>query len=404
MSVNPPKAMIALEDYQSGHYEQGIGYKYFVPTKIDDEWTWSDPAINRLLEKASLRLGELNSYSRLVPNIDLFIQLHVTKEAVLSSRIEGTQTHIDEALMPQSEVREERRNDWQEVRNYVDAINDAIGNLDRLPISSRLIRSTHRILLNSVRGEHKMPGEYRSSQNWIGGNTIADARFIPPHNQLVGELMGDLEKFLNNPNINVPDLVKIAIAHYQFETIHPFLDGNGRIGRLLITLFMVQQKILDKPLLYLSTYFEKRKDLYYDNLNMVRVKNDMLHWIKYFLVGVEQTATLAVKTLTRVIQFKDDVEKHIRKHYGRRSSNAILLIHRLLQNPVMMVEDAVKECGVSYKAANEIVKMLCEDGFLVEFTGQSRNRIFTFEPYIGVFVGENSINFADEGFGAKELI
>lgn len=339
-----------------------------------------------------------------MPNIDLFIQLHVTKEAVLSSRIEGTQTHIDEALMPQSEVREERRNDWQEVRNYVDAINDAIGNLDRLPISSRLIRSTHRILLNSVRGEHKMPGEYRSSQNWIGGNTIADARFIPPHNQLVGELMGDLEKFLNNPNINVPDLVKIAIAHYQFETIHPFLDGNGRIGRLLITLFMVQQKILDKPLLYLSTYFEKRKDLYYDNLNMVRVKNDMLHWIKYFLVGVEQTATLAVKTLTRVIQFKDDVEKHIRKHYGRRSSNAILLIHRLLQNPVMMVEDAVKECGVSYKAANEIVKMLCEDGFLVEFTGQSRNRIFTFEPYIGVFVGENSINFADEGFGAKELI
>lgn len=404
MSVNPPKAMIALEDYQSGHYEQGIGYKYFVPSKIDDEWTWSDPAINRLLEKASLRLGELNSYSRLVPNIDLFIQLHVTKEAVLSSRIEGTQTHIDEALMPQSEVREERRNDWQEVRNYVDAINDAIGNLDRLPISSRLIRSTHRILLNSVRGEHKMPGEYRSSQNWIGGNTIADARFIPPHNQLVGELMGDLEKFLNNPNINVPDLVKIAIAHYQFETIHPFLDGNGRIGRLLITLFMVQQKILDKPLLYLSTYFEKRKDLYYDNLNMVRVKNDMLHWIKYFLVGVEQTATLAVQTLTRVIQFKDDVEKHIQKHYGRRSSNAILLIHRLLQNPVMMVEDAVKECGVSYKTANEIVKMLCEDGFLVEFTGQSRNRIFSFESYIDVFAGEKTTSFADEGFGAMELI
>ena len=404
MSVNPPKAMIALEGYQSGHYEQGIGYKYFVPSKIDDEWTWSAPAINRLLEKASLRLGELNSYSRLVPNIDLFIQLHVTKEAVLSSRIEGTQTHIDEALMPQSEVREERRNDWQEVRNYVDAINDAIGNLDRLPISSRLIRSTHRILLNSVRGEHKMPGEYRSSQNWIGGNTIADARFIPPHNQLVGELMGDLEKFLNNPNINVPDLVKIAIAHYQFETIHPFLDGNGRIGRLLITLFMVQQKILDKPLLYLSTYFEKRKDLYYDNLNMVRVKNDMLHWIKYFLVGVEQTATLAVQTLTRVIQFKEDVEKHIRKHYGRRSSNAILLIHRLLQNPVMMVEDAVKECGVSYKTANEIVKMLCEDGLLVESTGQSRNRIFSFKPYIDVFAGEKSTSFADEGFGAMELI
>lgn len=337
------------------------------------------------MEKASLRLGELNSYSRLVPNIDLFIQLHVTKEAVLSSRIEGTQTHIDEALLPQSEVREERRNDWQEVRNYVNAINDAIKNLDKLPISSRLIRSTHKILLNSVRGEHKMPGEYRTSQNWIGGNAIADARFIPPHHQLVGELMGDLENFLNNPDVNVPDLVKIAIAHYQFETIHPFLDGNGRIGRLLITLFMVEEKILDKPLLYLSTYFEKRKDLYYDNLNMVRVNNDMLHWVKYFFVGIEQTATLAVQTLTKIIQFKEGIENHIRIHYGRRSTNTILLIHRLLQDPVITVDYAAHICGISYKAANDIVKLLCNDKYLVESTGQSRNRLFTFKPYTDIF-------------------
>ena len=377
--------MIALEDYQSGHYEQSAGYKYFVPNKINDEWTWKDPTISKLLEKASLKLGELNSYSRLVPNIDLFIQLHVTKEAVLSSRIEGTQTHMDEALLPQSEVSEERRNDWQEVRNYIDAINDAIVNLDKLPISSRLIRSTHKVLLNSVRGEHKMPGEYRTSQNWIGGNAIADARFIPPHHQLVGELMGDFEKFLNNPDVNVPDLVKMAIAHYQFETIHPFLDGNGRIGRLLITLFMVQEKILDKPLLYLSTYFEKRKDLYYDNLNSVRVNNDMLHWVKYFLVGVEQTATLAVQTLTKIIQFKEETENHIRTNYGRRSANALLLIHRLLQDPVLTVDDAAKICGVSYKAANDIVKRLCDDKYLVEYTGQSRNRLFTFKPYTDIF-------------------
>lgn len=378
--------MIALENYQSGHYEQGIGYRYFVPSMINDDWTWNDPAISRLLEKASLRLGELNSYSRLVPNIDLFIRLHVTKEAVLSSRIEGTQTHMDEALLPQSEVREERRNDWQEVQNYIDAINDAISNLDKLPISSRLIRSTHKILLNSVRGEHKMPGEYRTSQNWIGGNAIADARFIPPHYQLVGDLMGDLEKFLNNSDANVPDLVKIAIAHYQFETIHPFLDGNGRIGRLLITLYMVQEKILDKPLLYLSTYFEKRKDLYYDNLNLVRVNNDMSHWIKYFLVGVEQTATLAVQTLTKIIQFKEETENHIRAHFGRRSTNAILLVHKLLQNPVLKVDDAAHICGISYKAANDIVKLLCKDAYLVESTGQSRNRLFTFKPYTDIFV------------------
>ena len=378
--------MIALESYLSGHYEQAAGYKYFVPSRIDDEWTWNDPAISRLLERASRRLGELNSYSRFVPNIDLFILLHVTKEAVLSSRIEGTQTHMDEALLPQSEIREERRNDWQEVHNYIDAINDAIGKLDSLPISSRLIRSTHKRLLSSVRGEHKMPGEYRTSQNWIGGNAIADARFIPPHHQLIGDLMGDLEKFLNNPNVNVPDLVKIAIAHYQFETIHPFLDGNGRIGRLLITLYMVQEKMLDKPLLYLSTYFEKRKDLYYDNLNSVRVHNDMSHWIKYFLLGIEQTATLAIQTLTKIIQFKEEIENHIRTHYGRRSSNAILLVHRLLQNPVITVDDAAQICGVSYKAANDIVRLLCQDSYLEEFTGQSRNRLFSFKPYADLFL------------------
>ena len=377
--------MIRLEDYKSGHIEQGIGYKYFVPSFINDEWTWQDASINTLLEKASLRLGELNSFSRLVPNIDLFIQLHVTKEAVLSSRIEGTQTHMDEALLPQTEVQEERRNDWQEVRNYVDAINDAIANLDRLPLSSRLIRSTHKILLNSVRGEHKLPGEYRTSQNWIGGNSISDARFIPPHHQLVGELMGDLEKFLNNPNTHVPDLVKIAIAHYQFETIHPFLDGNGRIGRLLITLYMVQEKILAQPLLYLSTYFEKRKDLYYDNLNLVRVNNDMTHWIKYFLVGVEQTASLASQTLSNILRFKEDIENHVRANYGRRSTNAILLIHQLMKNPVVTVDDAARLCDISYKSANEIIKLLCADGYLVESTGQSRNRLFHFKPYTDIF-------------------
>lgn len=377
--------MIRLDDYKSGHIEQGIGYKFFVPSLINDEWTWQDASINTLLEKASLRLGELNSFSRLVPNIDLFIQLHVTKEAVLSSRIEGTQTHMDEALLPQTEVLEERRNDWQEVRNYVDAINDAIANLDRLPISSRLIRSTHKILLNSVRGEHKLPGEYRTSQNWIGGNSISDARFIPPHHQLVGELMGDLEKFLNNPNTHVPDLVKIAIAHYQFETIHPFLDGNGRIGRLLITLYMVQEKILAQPLLYLSTYFEKRKDLYYDNLNLVRVSNDMTHWIKYFLVGVEQTASLASQTLSNILRFKEDIENHIRANYGRRSTNAILLIHQLMKNPVVTVDDAARMCDTSYKSANEIIKLLCADGYLVESTGQSRNRLFHFKPYTDLF-------------------
>lgn len=377
--------MIEIEQFESGHYEQSVGYKYFVPNHINDEWTWTDPTINHLLEKAAIKLGELNSFSRLVPNIDLFIQLHVTKEAVVSSRIEGTQTRMDEAILPINEVLPERRNDWQEVRNYVEAIDNAIEALPSLPISSRLIRATHKTLLNSVRGQHKMPGEYRTSQNWIGGYSLADARYIPPHFQLLDDLMSDLEKFLNNDEIHVPALIKIAIAHYQFETIHPFLDGNGRIGRLLITLFLVREDILSKPLLYLSTYFEKRKDLYYDNLNNIRVKNDMLQWVKYFLVGIEQTASKAVDTLSQIIQFKADMEAHIREKYGRRSTIAILLIHRLLKNPYITVDEAARVCGVTYKSANTLVKDLCDDNYLKEMTGQSRNRIFVFQKYLDIF-------------------
>lgn len=377
--------MIQIENYPSGHYESGSGYKYFVPTMINDEWSWQDTTINTLLEKASIKLGELNSFSRLVPNIDLFIQLHVTKEAVLSSRIEGTQTHMDEALLPKSEVREERRDDWQEVQNYVNAINEAIGNLDKLPISSRLIRITHKILLDSVRGEHKLPGEYRTSQNWIGGATITDARYIPPHHQLLGDLMGDLEKFINNPDVNVPNLVKIAIVHYQFETIHPFLDGNGRIGRLLIILYLVQAGILDKPLLYLSSFFEKRKDLYYDNLSAVRTNNDMLHWVKYFLVGVEQTASHAVQTLSNVLKFKDGVEKNIHANYGSRGTNAILIIHQMLQNPFITIDEAARLCNISYNTASLIIKNLCNDNYLEEQTGQSRNRLYYFKAYTDLF-------------------
>jgi Fic family protein len=374
-----------IESFNSGHYERISGYKYFVPNPINDEWICKTPIINRLLEKAAIKLGELNSFSRLVPNIDLFIQLHVTKEAVISSRIEGTQTSMDEALLPVEEIRPEKRDDWQEVNNYIQAINQAISDLDRLPISSRLIKITHAILLNSVRGEHKMPGEYRTSQNWIGGNSLADAKYIPPQHQLVNDLMGDLESFLNNDQIDVPSLIRIAMAHYQFETIHPFLDGNGRMGRLLITLFLVKENILDKPLLYLSNYFNKDKSLYYDNLNNVRVENDMIQWIKYFLVGIEQTSALAVNTLSEILLFKDQVETHIRSNYGRRSSSAILLIQNLFKNPFVTIDKAAHACGLTYKAANELVKKMCEDHYLTEVTGQSRNRNFVFTQYLNLF-------------------
>lgn len=376
---------IQLEQYQSGYYQKGYEYRYFLPSTINDEWVWQTPQINLLLEKAAVRLGELNSFARLVPNIDLFIQLHVTKEAVVSSRIEGTQTNIQEAVLPESEILPGHRNDWREVQNYTQALNQAIGHLQTLPLSSRLLRQTHAILLQNVRGEHKLPGEFRASQNWIGGHSLADAVFIPPHHQHVNELMSDLEQFLHNRAIHVPALIRIAIAHYQFETIHPFLDGNGRIGRLLITLFLVSEGILDKPLLYLSSYFEKNKGLYYDNLMRVREKNDMLQWLKYFLVGVEQTASLAVNTLSDIIALKAKLEQGLQANFGRRAASAQLLLNALFRQPATSVEAVQRICDTSYKAANELVAQMCKQGILQEITGQTRNRVFIFAGYLAIF-------------------
>lgn len=377
--------MKEIEKYRAGHFEKGFGYKFFVPDLINDEWSWRTPIINKLLEKAAIKLGELNSFARLVPNIDLFIQLHVTKEAVVSSRIEGTRTNMDEALLPIEEIKPERQDDWLEVKNYVAALNAAIVELQHLPISSRLLRNTHKTLLQSVRGEHKLPGEFRTSQNWIGGASLSDAVFIPPQHQIVNSLMGDLESFLNNDQIEVPSLIRIAIAHYQFETIHPFLDGNGRIGRLMITLFLVNEGILEKPLLYLSEYFENTKELYYDNLTKVRTHNNMLQWIKYFLVGVEKTAANAVDTLSKVIQLKNDLESQINSGFGRRSNSALLLLNILFRNPVTTIENAAKKCSLSYKAANDLVRIMHEKNIVEEMTGQSRNRIFIFKPYLDIF-------------------
>jgi len=271
--------MIQIEKYKAGEIRQGIDYKYFFPYLVNTNWEWSDAKVNKLIETASFQLGQLNSYAKLVPNIDLFIHLHITKEAVVSSKIEGTKTHFDEAFLQKENVIPERKDDWQEVQNYTQALNEAIIDLQNLPISSRLILRTHQILMQGVRGEKKTPGEYRRSQNWIGGKSLADAVFIPPHHDHLHELIGDLENFIHNKNIDVPMLVKAAIIHYQFETIHPFLDGNGRIGRLLITLFLIEKGVLAKPLLYLSSYFEKDKNLYYDNLTRVRTHNDILQWI-----------------------------------------------------------------------------------------------------------------------------
>jgi len=378
--------MIKLEKYVAGkQVKHNTGYTYFMPNKINDTCIWEDQSINKLLEKAAIKLGELNSFSRLVPNIDLFIQLHVTKEAVISSRIEGTQTQMDEAFLDEDEISPERKNDWVEVNNYIKALNQAITELKTLPISSRLIKKTHQNLLDSVRGEHKLPGEFRTSQNWIGGNSLSDAVFTPPNQIYVNDLMGDLEKFLHNEEINVPALIKIGIAHYQFETIHPFLDGNGRIGRLLITLFLVDQKILNKPLLYLSAFFDKNKGLYYDNLTFVRTKNDMKQWLKYFLVGVAETAENATQTLSNVLELKARIETNINTNFGKRTNSAAILLQNLFKKPVIHVNQVKEITGSTYKTANDLVTEFVNAGILKEMTGQSRNRVFVFDKYIKLF-------------------
>ena len=376
---------IELEKYHSGVLHRGIQYNFFLPTCINESWVWNNPQINQLVEKAAMKLGELNSYARLVPDIDLFIALHVAKEAVVSSRIEGTKTEMDEALLPMEEINPERRNDWKEVNNYIDAMNEAIKALEGLPLSSRLLRQTHKTLLSDVRGEDKLPGKFRTSQNWIGGSSLEDAVFIPPTHDHVPGLMSDLEKFLHNSDIQLPTLIRVAIAHYQFETIHPFLDGNGRIGRLMITLYLVSEEVLDRPLLYLSKYFEKHKDLYYDNLTRVRTHNDMLQWLKFFLVGVEQTADEAVETLTSIIKLKTDTEQIIHNYFGRRTARAMTLLQQLFKRPVVTVGRAAKICRINYRPANDLIALMCKHDILREVTGQSRNRLFMFDPYLEIF-------------------
>ena len=375
-----------IEEFKAGTHRQRYQYNSFTPSLINHVWTWKDPRINTLLEQASRSLSELNAFSLIVPDIDLYIQMHIAKEATTSSRIEGTRTQMDEAVMDRAQIDPEKRNDWQEVQNYIQAMNEALDELSRLPLSNRLLKKTHAVLLQGVRGERKMPGEFRRSQNWIGGISLKDAVYIPPGHDQVPELMADLEKFWHNDQIEVPHLIRIAISHYQFETIHPFLDGNGRIGRLLITLYLVSQGILEKPSLYLSDFFERNRGDYYDALTTVRVSNNLVHWINLFLTAIIQTSEKGQQTFRNILTLRNQINSEI-VSLGRKAENARKLIIHLYQKPVLSGSAISKFLAITPRAANSLINDLEQMDILKEITGFKRNRVYAFEEYLKLFRG-----------------
>lgn len=376
--------MIRLSEFQAGIWQKQYQYKSFEPTFINTAWQIDVPEIILQLSQADKKLGELNAYSQLIPDVDFFIQMHVVKESTLSSKIEGTQTNIEQAVQRAEQIHPEQRKDWQEVQNYIEAMNKSIVALQNLPLSNRLIKQAHQILLQGVRGEYKLPGEFRRSQNWIGGASLNDAIFIPPAPQNLDELMSDFEKFLHNPETNLPPLLKIAIAHYQFETIHPFLDGNGRIGRLLITLFLVSENQLSKPTLYLSDFFEKHRNLYYDNLQRVRTHNDLEQWLKFFLQGVITTSENAIRTFRNIIDMKEKNENLI-THLGKKHSKARKLLEFLYSKPVVEIAEVADYLQVEFSTASRLVKDFAQLQLLKETTNYKRNRQFIFQEYLQLF-------------------
>ncbi len=374
-----------IADFHAGRYENRYEYQAFLPEPVCHEWVIADPELSDLLGRADRALGELNAFSQLIPDIDFFIRMHVAKEATQSSRIEGTQTNIEDAFKDAADLNPEQRDDWAEVQNYIRAINTAIAALESLPLSSRLLCQTHAQLMDGVRGRHKRPGEFRVSQNWIGVS-LKNAAFVPPHHEHVPELMSDLERLLHADGMFVHPLVRIAIAHYQFETIHPFLDGNGRLGRLMISLYLASTGLLHKPALYLSDYFERNKTAYVDHLMAVRQGNHLRAWLVFFLFGVEETARASATVFLAVLDLKRRIEREVLPRFSaRRQANAQALMRQLYARPVVDVRGAMKVSGASTNTAAALIDDMVTFGVLVEVTGQRRNRLFVFQEYLDIF-------------------
>lgn len=378
--------------HRAGRYvRQPTGYRAFMPAPLPP-----DPPIALagelpgLLSQADRALGRLDGSVLTLPNPDLFVFMYVRKEAVLSSQIEGTQSSLQDLLAAEADLFDETMpRDVDEVVNYVRAMKHGLSRLADLPVSVRLIREIHAQLLDGVRGGRLQPGELRHSQNWIGpaGCTLATASYVPPPFAEVPQALGDLERFLHRDD-DLPPLVKIALAHVQFETIHPFLDGNGRVGRLLITFLLTECGVLHKPVLYLSHFFRRHRQAYYEHLQAVRDTGDWEAWLGFFLRGVIEVAGEATETARRIQLLREQHRAAITDRLGRGAGNGHKVLESLFDRPILAVADVRNLTGTTYPASNNLVAKLVELGVLVEMTGYARNRRFRYEDYVRLFTDE----------------
>jgi len=377
---------------RAGTYRrQPTGYDAFIPAPLPpDPPLRLDARLQGLLSRADRALGRLDGAVLNLPNPDLFVFMYVRKEAVLSSQIEGTQSSLQDVLAAEARLLDPRRpGDVHEVLNYIDALRHGLDRLRELPVSVRLIREIHARLVRGARGGHLRPGELRRSQNWIGppGATLHEAVFVPPPPSVVPEALADLERFIHG-ECRLPPLVRIALAHAQFETIHPFLDGNGRIGRLLITFLLCHWGILEKPVLYLSHYLRAHRAEYYDRLQAVRDEGDWEGWLEFFLAAVDEVARQATLTARRIVELREEHRARITDNLGRAAGNGHKVLEVLFERPIVSVKDVQQITSTTFAAANQLVKRLVELGLLIEVTGQARNRRFRYEPYVRLFTDE----------------
>ncbi|HTG34384.1 MAG TPA: Fic family protein [Thermoanaerobaculia bacterium] len=353
------------------------GYAAFVPAPLPPDLAYDAPLV-RLLSRADAALSELSALGRQLPNPHLLIAPYVRREAVLSSRIEGTRASLSDLLLDEAEPERSGDGDVREVRNYVAALEHGLERLRELPLSLRLVRELHEHLMRGVRGDQATPGDFRRSQNWIGpaGSTPATAPYVPPPPDAMMDCLADWEKFLHDRE-RLPDLLQCAVMHEQFEAIHPFLDGNGRVGRLLITLFLVERGRLSQPLLYLSDYIEAHRQEYYDRLQRVRTEGDWPGWLRFFLAGVEETARSAIRQASRLMDLRESYRQRL-----SRKPNALRLLDELFVNPYLTAARATQVLNVSNPTARQAIALLQGEGLLAEMSGRSWRRIYLARPIL----------------------